>query len=91
MLSTHNPDISRSLGIHRVTEPEGSLPQAAWKLDNTPFVQQSETLIEVQALHIDSASFTQMTNACNRDHERMKRHIMEIVQQRGKMHNPVTG
>ncbi|MGZ3609437.1 MAG: L-erythro-3,5-diaminohexanoate dehydrogenase [Ktedonobacteraceae bacterium] len=91
MLSTHNPDISRSLGIHRVTEPEGSLPQAAWKLDNTPVVQRSETLIEVQALHIDSASFTQMAKACNRDHERMKRHIMEIVHQRGKMHNPVTG
>ena len=79
MLSTHNRDISRSLGIHRVIEPEGSLPQAAWKLDNTPVVQRSETLIEVQALHIDSASFTQMANACNRDHERMKRHIMEIV------------
>ena len=91
MLSTHNRDISRSLGIHRVIEPEGSLPQAAWKLDNTSIVQHTETLIEVQALHIDSASFTQMANACNRDHERMKRHIMEIVQQRGKMHNPVTG
>lgn len=91
MLSANNRDISRSLGIHRVIEPIGSLPQAAWKLDNTPIVQYSETLVEVQALHIDSASFTQMANACDRDHERMKRHIMDIIHQRGKMHNPATG
>jgi L-erythro-3,5-diaminohexanoate dehydrogenase len=91
MLSSHDEDISRSLGIHRVIEPVGSLPQAAWKLDNTPIVQFSETLVEVQALHIDSASFAQMANACDRDHERMKRHIMDIINQRGKMHNPVTG
>ena len=91
MLSSRDGDISRSLGIHRVIEPIGSLPQAAWKLDNTPIVQHSETLIEVQALHIDSASFAQMANACDRDHDRMKRHIMDIIHQRGKMHNPATG
>jgi len=91
MLSSHNQDILRSLGIHRVIEPLGSLPQAAWKLNNTPVVQHSETLVEVHALHIDSASFTQMANACDRDHERLKRHIMDIIHQRGKMHNPVTG
>jgi L-erythro-3,5-diaminohexanoate dehydrogenase len=74
-----------------VIEPTGSLPQAAWKLDNTPAAQESETLVEVQALHIDSASFTQIAHMCNRDPERMKEHIMDIVRQRGKMHNPVTG
>ncbi len=82
---------SPRLGIHRVIEPAGSLPQVAWKLDNTPIVQLSETLVEVQALHIDSASFTQIANVCDRDPERMKTHIMDIILQRGKMHNPVTG
>jgi L-erythro-3,5-diaminohexanoate dehydrogenase len=84
-------DISRSLGIHRVIEPRGSLPQAAWKLDNTPVARYSETLVAVQALHIDSANFTQIANICEHDPERMKKHIMNIVAQRGKMHNPVTG
>jgi len=91
MPSSSDWDISRDLGIHRVIEPAGLLPQAAWKLDSTPAAQLSETLVEVQALHIDSASFTQIANVCDRNPERMKSHIMNIVDQRGKMHNPVTG
>jgi len=91
MPSSPNQDIFRSLGIHRVIEPAGALPQPAWKLDNTPVASSTETLIDVQKLHIDSASFTQIATACERDSERMSRHIMEIVASRGKMHNPVTG
>ena len=91
MPSPTDSDILRSLGIHRVIEPRGSFPQAAWKLDNTPVAQLSETLVDVQALHIDSASFTQIASVCDHDPERMKKHIIEIVAQRGKMHNPVTG
>ncbi len=51
-------DMLRSLGIHRVIEPRGALPQPAWKLDNTPVAYPTETLIKVHKLHIDSASFT---------------------------------
>ena len=53
MPSPADSDILRSLGIHRVIEPRGSFPQAAWKLDNTPVARFSETLVEVHALHID--------------------------------------
>ena len=89
----HSPEVDyvRDLGIHRVLEPRGALPQPAWKLDNTPIARPGETLVDVSALHIDSASFTQIAQACNRDEERMKQHILDIVFQRGKMHNPVTG
>jgi L-erythro-3,5-diaminohexanoate dehydrogenase len=91
MPSPADSDILRSLGIHRAIEPRGSFPQAAWKLDNTPVAQLSETLVDVQALHIDSASFTQISKVCDRNPDRMKKHIIDIVDQRGKMHNPVTG
>lgn len=91
MPSPPDQDILRSLGIHRVIEPKGSLPQPAWKLDNTPVALPSETLVDVQALHIDSASFTQIASACDRDPERMSKYILDIIAQRGKMHNPVTG
>ncbi len=84
-------DLQRSLGIHRVLEPRGSLPQPAWKLDNTPVAQAGETLVDVRALHIDSASFTQIASAYQRDERRIREHIWDIVAQRGKMHNPVTG
>ena len=86
-----NQDLQRSLGIHRVLEPRGSLPQPAWKLDNTPVAQPGETLVDVRALHIDSASFTQIASVCQRDEQRIREHIRETVTQRGKMHNPVTG
>src|SRR5262249_741293 len=91
MPSFENTDMLRSLGIHRVIEPKDSLPQAAWKLDNTPVAQPSETLVDVKALHIDSASFTQIAGACGRDPEPMKKYVLDIVDQRGKMHNPTTG
>jgi L-erythro-3,5-diaminohexanoate dehydrogenase len=91
MSSSPRQDFFRSLGIHRVIEPKGALPQPAWKLDNTPVASSTETLIDVQKLHIDSASFTQIATACERDPRRMSRHIMEIIARRGKMHNPVTG
>lgn len=90
MQTSTNQDIQRYLGIHRVIEPEGALPQPAWKLDNTPIAFPTETLINVQKLHIDSASFTQIAHACDQNTERMKRHIMDIIATRGKMHNPVT-
>ncbi len=91
MSSSSEQNIARYLGIHRVIEPRGTLPQPAWKLDNTPSVYPTETLIDVQKLHIDSASFTQIAKVCERDTERMSKHILDIVSQRGKMHNPVTG
>ena len=84
-------DMQRALGIHRVLEPRGSLPQPAWKLDNTPVAQMGETLVDVCALHIDSASFAQIASVCQRDEQRMRAHILNTVEQRGKMHNPVTG
>ncbi len=86
-----NQDGISDLGVHRVIEPSGTLPQPAWKLDNTPVARSTETLVGVHALHIDSASFTQIVKICNRDLECMKKHILDIVTQRGKMHNPVTG
>src|SRR5258708_7248924 len=91
MPSSEDQEIIHSLGMHRVIEPIGSLPQPAWKLDNTPIAYATETLIDVHTLHIDSASFTQIASTCKHDPELMKKHILHIVNQRGKMHNPVTG
>src|SRR5450755_1002043 len=91
MSSSPDHSLYRDLGIHRVLEPPGTLPQPAWKLDNTPIANATETLVNVQKLHIDSASFTQIAQACERDPTRMRSHIMDIIARRGKMHNPVTG
>jgi L-erythro-3,5-diaminohexanoate dehydrogenase len=78
-------------GTYRVIEPKGVLPQAATRIDNTMELQNSELRIRVRTLNIDSASFTQIKQACDHDVERMKAMILDIVNERGKMQNPVTG
>jgi len=78
-------------GTHRVIYPLGALPQSADKLDNNMVCQDNEILIQVKTLNIDSASFTQIKGTANNDIDEMKEMIMSIVNQRGKMQNPVTG
>jgi len=51
----------------------------------------NELLLDVERLNIDSASFTQLKEECRNDAERIKQRIAEIVRERGKMQNPVTG
>lgn len=78
-------------GTHRVIEPKGVLPQAAQKIDNDMNIYDNEILVDVIALNIDSASFTQIVNACDHDVEKIKEMITGIVAERGKMQNPITG
>ncbi len=78
-------------GVHRVLDPEGVLPQPAEKIDNTMEIYDNEILIEVETLNIDSASFTQIKEEAGGDLEKIKKRMKEIVDQRGKHHNPVTG
>ncbi len=78
-------------GTHRVIEPVGVLPQPALKINNDMNIFDNEILIDVSALNIDSASFTQIEEAAGHDIEKIKEMIMSIVAERGKMQNPVTG
>ncbi len=78
-------------GVHRVIEPKGLLPQAATKIDNSMTIFDNEILIDVSALNIDSASFRQLWEAAKGNTEILKESIMAIVNERGKMQNPVTG
>lgn len=78
-------------GTHRVLQPAGVLPQPAWQIDNTMAMCDNEILIDVSALNVDAASFTQIKQAAHGDVDRIARTIQDIVAQRGKLHNPVTG
>lgn len=84
--------VGNKYGTHRVIEPKGVLPQPAYKLDNNmDTLWDNEILIDVQSLNVDSASFTQIEEACDHDAERIGQMIMGIVAERGKQQNPVTG
>ncbi len=79
-------------GSHRVIEPRGVLPQPALRIDNTmERIWPNEILVDVETLNIDSASFTQMEEACHGDAKGIADLILATVAERGKMHNKVTG
>lgn len=79
-------------GAHRVINPAGVLPQPALKINNDmENIYSNEILVDVEILNIDSASFTQIKQACGGDIEKIKQMILSIVDEKGKMQNPVTG
>jgi L-erythro-3,5-diaminohexanoate dehydrogenase len=81
----------RALGVHRVLEPLGVLPQAATRLDADPAIGPDEVRIAVQRLNLDAASFRQLSAARGGDGDAVRAAVLEIVRARGKMQNPVTG
>jgi L-erythro-3,5-diaminohexanoate dehydrogenase len=84
--------LGNKYGTHRVIDPVGALPQTANKVNNDmSVVWDNEILIDVIALNIDSASFTQIEEEAGGDVEKIKAKVLEIVGSRGKQQNPVTG
>ena len=77
-------------GTHRVIEPQGLLPQAADKIDNTPEIWSNEILIDVIALQPTATAMHTIKEKCGTDIEAIKREILEIVEDRGKFQDPVT-
>jgi L-erythro-3,5-diaminohexanoate dehydrogenase len=83
--------VERALGVHRVLEPAGVLPQAARRLDPDPAIGPDEVRIAVERLNLDAASFRQLSEAHEGDGEAVRGAVLGIVRERGKMQNPVTG
>jgi L-erythro-3,5-diaminohexanoate dehydrogenase len=79
------------VGLHRVIEPAGVLPQAATKLDNSPEIGADEVRISIERLNLDAASFRQLSTKHDGDGAAVRAEVLEIIGSRGKMHNPVTG
>jgi L-erythro-3,5-diaminohexanoate dehydrogenase len=81
----------KSVGLARVLEPPGVLPQAAWRLDARPEIAADEVRITVDRLNLDAASFRQLAGKHGGDGAAVRAEVLEIIRTRGKMHNPVTG
>ena len=68
------------------------MPQTAERIDNDMSkVYDNEILLDVIALNVDSASFTQIEEEAGHDVDKIGKKILEIVAGRGKQQNPVTG
>ncbi len=79
------------LGLHRVLDPPGVLPQAAWRLDPSAAIAPDEVRVRVDRLNLDAASYRQLRETYAGDPDKIRAAVLEIIATRGKMQNPVTG
>jgi L-erythro-3,5-diaminohexanoate dehydrogenase len=92
MTRTSSPlGLPRDIGLHRVLEPPGVLPQAAWRLDASPAIAADEVRVRVDRLNLDAASYRQLREAYAGDPDKIRAAVLDIITTRGKMQNPVTG
>ena len=84
-------DPGSPLGLHRVVEPPGVLPQAAWRLDARAAIWPDEVRVRLERLNLDAASYRQLHDAHGGDPGAMCSAVLAVVAERGKMQNPVTG
>src|SRR3954451_19053057 len=80
-----------SVGLRRVLEPAGVLPQAAWRLDARPEIAADEVRIRVERLNLDAASFRQLAEKHGGGGGAGRAEVLQIIGTRGKMQTPVTG
>jgi L-erythro-3,5-diaminohexanoate dehydrogenase len=85
------PRTPSPVGLHRVLEPAGALPQAADRLDADPGLAPDEVRVRVERLNLDAASFRQLTTKHGGDGDAVRSEVLDIIATRGKMQNPVTG
>jgi L-erythro-3,5-diaminohexanoate dehydrogenase len=87
-------------GTHRGLVPPRALPQQAWRVDND-FTRlfHGETLLSVETLNVDAASFVQMEEVgreagspgADAQGGEVAHIVLRTIAERGKQHNPVTG
>lgn len=78
-------------GINRSLIPRLSNLEKAWKVDTSLPILDNEILIEVSVLNLNKASFEQIYETARGNRQTMAELILNIVRERGKLHNPVTG
>ena len=90
-MSTSPADpVLQAIGVRRVLEPLGVLPQAAHRLDTRRELYDDEVRIAVERLNLDAASFRQLSEQ-HGSGAAVRDAVLAIVAERGKMQNPVTG
>ncbi len=78
-------------GTHRSLQPAGALPQQAHVLDAQAPLQADEIAIDVDYLNVDSASWAQLREETGGEAAALSARLLAIVDERGKLHNPLTG
>lgn len=78
------------IGLHRVLEPAGTLPQAAYRLDNQPDLWDGEVRVRLECLRLDPALHRHLFDTYGSDPVRLRAGLLEIGAERGKLQHPLT-
>src|ERR1043166_6146288 len=70
---------SSPFGLHRVLEPPGVLPQAAWRLDPSPAIAPDEVRVRVDRLNLDAASYRQLRETYAGDADTIRAAVLDIT------------
>lgn len=79
-----------TFGVKRVLQPRGAVPVTAWRVDNQREISPDEARIQVERIHIELDSFQQICSQCEYDESKVIQRILDIIDKRGKLHNPFT-
>ncbi|HYE68969.1 MAG TPA: sigma 54-interacting transcriptional regulator [Anaerovoracaceae bacterium] len=79
-----------TFGLSRVIEPKAAVPVTAWKVDNYKGISPYECRISLELIHLERDCFQQFCSECGFDEAKIIAKILDIINRRGKLHNPFT-
>ena len=82
--------LQRRLGVHRVLEPPGVLPQDAERLDADPAIGADEVRLAVDRMDLEPADVARLAAEHDGDGDRVRAAVLASVARRGTMPHPVT-
>ena len=82
--------IKDTYGLGRVIEPKNAVPVTAWKIDNSREISPEECRISLKLIHLERDCFQQFCNESSFDETKIIAKILDVINRRGKLHNPFT-
>ncbi|HWQ79671.1 MAG TPA: sigma 54-interacting transcriptional regulator, partial [Anaerovoracaceae bacterium] len=82
--------VKDTFGLSRVIEPKSSVPVTAWKIDNSREIKPEECRVSLKLIHLERDCFQQLCNECGYDDTKITARIFDLINRRGKLHNPFT-
>ena len=83
--------MDRNYGLNRVLEPKGVVPATAWKVDNSRTLFSKEARVSLERIHLEWGNFQQICTSSGYDENKIRSKILDLVEKRGKLHNPFIG
>lgn len=82
--------MDKNYGLNRVLTPQSVVPATAWKIDNSRPLRGKEVRVRLERIHLEWDNFQQVCGSCGYDETKIQAKILDLIEKRGKLHNPFT-